>query len=106
MDGAVNFYQNWMKYKTGFGSTHREFWLGNDDIYILTLQSMYPSGSELRIDMNNWKDSTLYAKYSNFNLGSEVTNYTVHLSGYSGNISLYSLCTLYTKYSNFKLGSE
>ena len=50
-DCSTDFYRNWNDYKYGFGELHREFWLGNDIIYLLTLQAMYPKVSEALFKM-------------------------------------------------------
>jgi len=85
VDGTVNFYRNWKEYKEGFGKYQHEFYLGNEKIYILSLQGMYPKGSELRIDMEDWEEKKVFAKYSLFQIGNEVTKYQLHASGFSGN---------------------
>ncbi|XP_057291654.1 microfibril-associated glycoprotein 4-like [Hydractinia symbiolongicarpus] len=90
MDGTVNFYRNWREYKIGFGKLQHEFYLGNENLYILTLQSLYPKGSQLRVDMVDWDDRRIYAKYSSFQVDNENTKYTIHLGSYSGNAG-YSL---------------
>jgi len=84
-DGSVNFYRNWFNYKVGFGDLSDEFWLGNDNLFTLSLQALYPKRSELRIDMETWSGSKKYAKYSDFQIGDEHTKYKLHVTGYSGN---------------------
>ena len=85
MDGSVNFNVDWLAYKHGFGSVRREFWLGNDNLFTMTLQGLYSGGSELRIDFTDWNLDTFYAKYSQFQVGNEHTKYLLHTGGYSGN---------------------
>jgi len=83
VDGTVNFYRNWQEYKDGFGEYQHEYYIGNDDLNILTLQAIFLKGSELRIDMDNWSKN-VYAKYSKFQIGNVVTKYVMHVSGYTG----------------------
>ncbi|XP_053552090.1 ficolin-1-B-like isoform X2 [Bombina bombina] len=53
MDGSVDFYRDWHYYKRGFGNQWSEFWLGNDNIHLLT-----SNGDSLLRTHNNRKFST------------------------------------------------
>ena len=86
MDGSENFFRNWTEYKLGFGQLHREHWLGNENIYLLTAQAFF-KGSEVRFDMMAKDQSNMkWAKYSSFEVDNEPTGYTLHVSGFSGNV--------------------
>ena len=84
-DGSVNFFRNWDQYKIGFGQLNKEHWLGNENLFLMTIQAIYPGGSELRVELEDWFGVKKYAKYSKFQIGSEQTKYQIHVSGYSGN---------------------
>ena len=88
MDGSQNFYRNWAEYKEGFGQLHREHWLGNEYIFLLTAQA-FLKGSEVRIDMLGKGKSNMRktAKYANFEVDNETTGYRLHVSGYTGNVN-------------------
>jgi len=85
LNGQTNFYRGWSSYREGFGNPQREFWLGNENIYLLTYQAEYPTGSELRIDMEDWSSQKYLAKYTSFLIGSEGEGYKLHFNGFSGN---------------------
>nr|XP_034328008.1 microfibril-associated glycoprotein 4 [Crassostrea gigas] len=79
-DGSVDFYQSWQTYKTGFGVPQGEYWLGNEDIHLLTTRT----SQELRVDLNKFSGEKAYAKYSTFTVGSESQKYKLAVGGYSG----------------------
>eukprot|EP00058_Branchiostoma_floridae_P001310 XP_002586798.1 hypothetical protein BRAFLDRAFT_243239 [Branchiostoma floridae] len=81
-DGSVPFNRTWEEYRRGFGnlSLSREYWLGNENIHILTSQKDYT----LRVDMIDWEGETAYAEYSSFRVSNESDGYRLHISGYSG----------------------
>ena len=54
IDGSVNFFQDWDSYKNGFGQLQNEFWLGNENVFTMSLQGLCPRGNELRIDLINF----------------------------------------------------
>lgn len=76
-DGSVDFLRNWIDYKHGFGNIEGEYWLGNDNLHLLTNQDLY----EIRIDLYDFDDGKAYAKYSAFAIGSEKENYMLKILG-------------------------
>ncbi|XP_052704320.1 microfibril-associated glycoprotein 4-like [Crassostrea angulata] len=80
MDGSVNFYRSWQTYKDGFGKLQGEYWLGNEDIHLLTAKTK----QELRVDLQKFSGEKAYAKYSRFTMGSESEKYKLSVGGYSG----------------------
>ena len=79
-DGSVDFYRNWTDYKSGFGNLEGEHWLGLDNMYLLTHQSSAPP--QLRVDLADWEGNTSFAKYDQFSVGAEDSDYTLSVSGY------------------------
>ncbi|XP_033986013.1 microfibril-associated glycoprotein 4-like [Trematomus bernacchii] len=80
MDGTINFYRPWSNYKFGFGNMAGEYWLGLENIFLLTLRKE----NELRIDMEDFERGKRYAKYSSFSIDSEVDGYELHLGKFTG----------------------
>uniref|UniRef100_A0A8B9FBR5 Fibrinogen alpha chain n=1 Tax=Amazona collaria TaxID=241587 RepID=A0A8B9FBR5_9PSIT len=62
MDGSVNFNRTWQDYKRGFGSVdgkgQGEFWLGNENIHLLT-----QNNTLLRVELEDWDGNAEYAEY-------------------------------------------
>ncbi|XP_078579161.1 microfibril-associated glycoprotein 4-like [Branchiostoma floridae x Branchiostoma japonicum] len=80
-DGTVDFFLGWADYKTGFPSNlNGEFWLGNDNLYRLAVQTVY----QLRVDMEDVEGNTAYAAYSTFAISPESQNYKLDIGTYSG----------------------
>ena len=87
IDGNTNFYRSWQQYKHGFGKLQGEFWLGNENLYVLSTQALMEGGSELNITMrstHSW-DVTYWAFYRHFSLDSEAANYKLHIKYSYGN---------------------
>ncbi|XP_068962642.1 fibroleukin-like [Petaurus breviceps papuanus] len=80
LDGSTNFNRTWEDYKKGFGNLSREFWLGNDNIHLLTKSKEMV----LRIDLEDFKGVTLYALYDQFYVANEYLKYRLHIGNYSG----------------------
>ncbi|KAF7658538.1 hypothetical protein LDENG_00011610 [Lucifuga dentata] len=82
VDGSVDFDQTWEKYEKGFGQLDKEFWLGLKKIYSLAQQGTYI----LRVDLEDWKQEKHWAEY-HFSLEGPSTDYTLHLSHFSGDLA-------------------
>ncbi|KAI8477741.1 hypothetical protein Bbelb_445240 [Branchiostoma belcheri] len=80
-NGSVDFYRTWEEYKVGFGNLSTEFWLGNDNIHLLTNQARYG----LRVDLETFDGESSYAQYRSFSVLDEASKYKLSLgSGFSG----------------------
>ena len=80
VNGAVDFYRNWVDYEEGFGYLDHEFWLGLSKIHRLTKDAT----CKLRIDLRDAQNNSVYANYSTFSIGDGSTEYTLTIAGYSG----------------------
>ena len=82
-DGFGGFNRSWAEYKVGFGDPSGNYWLGNDLLSQLTANNRY----KLRFDLQQRDNGTwYYAEYSTFIVLSEAENYTLLVSGFSGNV--------------------
>ncbi|XP_078686058.1 uncharacterized protein LOC144918846 isoform X2 [Branchiostoma floridae x Branchiostoma belcheri] len=81
-DGSVDFYLYWDDYRAGFPSQRvsGEFWLGNDNIHLLTSQKDYV----LRVDLEAVDGASAYAVYDSFTVADESDKYRVAVGSYSG----------------------
>ncbi|XP_072240833.1 microfibril-associated glycoprotein 4-like [Leuresthes tenuis] len=80
MDGSVSFFRPWKHYKAGFGDVTGEYWLGLENIFLLTMRKE----NELRVDMEDWEGGKASAQYSLFSIGSENTGYELNLGSFTG----------------------
>ncbi|KAK0064976.1 BpsFReDn22 [Biomphalaria pfeifferi] len=71
---SVDWNLDWETYKTGFGSQCGDFYLGNENIYQLTVKASYL----LRIKID-FQDTNFTFYYSGFRLGSEEESYRLTL---------------------------
>ncbi|XP_072273035.1 microfibril-associated glycoprotein 4-like [Pyxicephalus adspersus] len=83
-DGKVDFYRGWKEYKAGFGRADGEYWLGLQNIHLLTLKKTY----YLRIDLVDWDNKTRYATYENFSISRlaidpEEDGYKLYFEGFT-----------------------
>lgn len=79
-DGSVSFNRKWDEYRKGFGDVTEEFWLGLDNIFLLTNQGHY----QLRIDIWDFYGSRVFAQYYNFYIDGARDFYRLHLSNHTG----------------------
>ncbi|XP_006115572.3 ficolin-3 [Pelodiscus sinensis] len=80
MDGSVDFYRPWSSYKKGFGSQLSEFWLGNENIHLLTQEGEF----QLRVDLVDFNGSSSFASYRSFKLKGEEDKYELVLGTFLG----------------------
>ncbi|XP_029015270.1 microfibril-associated glycoprotein 4-like [Betta splendens] len=80
VDGTESFYRSWKSYRSGFGNVAGEYWLGLENIFLLTIRKK----NELRVDMEDWEGGKAYAQYSSFSIDSENVNYQLHLGSFTG----------------------
>ncbi|XP_046895078.1 microfibril-associated glycoprotein 4-like [Hypomesus transpacificus] len=78
VDGSTNFYRGWSQYKAGFGSANGEYWLGLDNLHYLTNLRKH----ELRVDMEDFTGSKVFAFYSSFSVGPESNGYKLTVTGF------------------------
>ncbi|XP_036393424.1 microfibril-associated glycoprotein 4-like [Megalops cyprinoides] len=78
MDGSVNFYKPWEQYKNGFGNVSGEYWLGLENIFLLTWAKKY----ELKVDMEDFEGGKVHATYATFAIDSEADGYRLQLGKY------------------------
>ncbi|XP_077129916.1 microfibril-associated glycoprotein 4-like [Ranitomeya variabilis] len=69
-DGGVDFYRGWEDYKFGFGRASGEYWLGLQNIFLLTQKKTYG----LRIDMEDFENNTRHVTYDSFSLSPLAVN--------------------------------
>ncbi|CAI9586669.1 unnamed protein product, partial [Staurois parvus] len=82
-DGSVDFYRDWKSYKAGFGNLMTEFWLGNDNLHLLTSSGTW----ELRIDVQDYNNTKQYVKYSSIKVLGEPDKYKLLLGDFkNGNV--------------------
>ncbi|XP_048579243.1 uncharacterized protein LOC5521276 isoform X2 [Nematostella vectensis] len=77
VNGSENFNRTWDEYENGFGTTWKEFWLGNSNIRLLTNE---PKTLLVKLVTNS--GYTAIAYYHSFQLLG--TSNTLHVSEYSG----------------------
>nr|XP_009861078.1 ficolin-1-like [Ciona intestinalis] len=84
INGEQDFYLTWEEYRRGFGNKSREFWMGLDNLHLLTRDGSY----ELRIELKDCGNQTFYAKYGAFKVMNLSTNFRLQVSGFRGSPGL------------------
>ncbi|XP_053137583.1 ficolin-2-like [Hemicordylus capensis] len=78
VDGSVDFYRDWSAYKRGFGSRLAGFWLGNDNIHLLSSLGE----NELRVDLTDFDNQHTFATYQSFRIAAETDQYRLALGSF------------------------
>ena len=81
--GAISFNRTWAEYRDGFGNVDAhgagEFWLGNENLHLLTNQGE----TMLKIELSDWEGGVASAEYI-VKVGSAAEGFALHVSGYAG----------------------
>ncbi|XP_066294195.1 angiopoietin-related protein 2-like isoform X2 [Branchiostoma lanceolatum] len=80
-NGTVNFFRNWAAYKSGFGDPRGDFWLGLENMHLLTGRGGY----KLQVSLQDWNGIVAYAEYNSFKVEDEASKYRLRLGKYHGN---------------------
>ena len=89
VDGSVLFNQTWDEYVVGFGDPDGNYWLGLEKLHLLTGTG---TKHKLRVEMGSWDHLYIeWAEYDDFSVGHKITNYTIHIQGFTGNTSYDSM---------------
>ena len=84
MDSSTDFNVDWNGYATGFGIPTGNFWMGLEQVYQLTQSGSCRARFEILNDLSKW----LYLEYQQFYLEGASSFYRIHISGYTGDMSL------------------
>ncbi|XP_034472452.1 ficolin-1-like isoform X2 [Drosophila innubila] len=77
MDGSVNFYRTWRRYREGFGDLDGEFFLGLYKIYALTSES----SQELLVQLEDSQGNQTYESYGKFAIASDDEYFALNTLG-------------------------
>ena len=99
----VSFNRGWVEYQGGFGNISSDFWLGNDNIHLLS----HPAPVKIRFELEASGGHQGYAEYENFTISGSSDNYRINLSGYSGNLgnSFYSSHNIWWAENNMQFST-
>ena len=76
----IGFDQPWFSYKEGFGDIEGEFWLGNENVHLMTSHPPAPTQFELQIDLLSAEGESISIVYDEFRLSDENDFYRIHVS--------------------------
>merc|ERR1712096_572911 len=75
-----NFNKDWVSYKNGFGNLTGNYWIGLENMHLLTKNK----DMVWRIDLKDSENRLYFAKYNVFHIGDEKSGYTLNFGEYTG----------------------
>ena len=93
----ISFRRDWDAYKEGFGYLSSDGWLGLEKIHRLTKNGT----ARLLISVIDKSYNYYYAQYKEFIVGSEDTEYTLHIGNYTGDAGDSLSYSNYAKFSTY-----
>ena len=85
----------WNDYKNGFGNLSGEFWIGNENLHLLT--SYY--NTKVKFELEAANKPIYLITYSEFRVAAESSNYRLSISGYSGRMYILCFCFIFMFYN-------
>ena len=82
--------------KAPFGNIGGEFWLGLDNIRLVSIQRDYT----LRVELEDWDGVQKYATYDHFRVGNEDVKYKLVLGKYTGDAGMSPECAIRPRISH------
>ena len=76
----MDFARTWVEYKVGFGDAEGEYWIGNDNLHLLTKNR----DQKVKFDLAIAVGQTAYADYAQFWVANETESYLLTVGQYSG----------------------
>ncbi|XP_062548796.1 fibrinogen-like protein A isoform X2 [Armigeres subalbatus] len=81
VDGSMSFEKDWISYRKGFGEGDSNYWIGLENLHLLTTNRSY----ELRVELKDDSGIQKYASYDEFEIGSAAEYYKLKKLGtYNG----------------------
>jgi len=78
LDSTLNWTLPWSSYKAGFGTANGDYWMGNDNIHLVTTSKLY----RLRMEVLSMTMGWFSTEYNLFTLDAESNFYQIHVSQY------------------------
>ena len=94
INGTVDFGKTWNEYKIGFGDISHEYWIGNDNLHLIT--NYY--NTTVKFELEAFNGDKFIMRFSTFKVKDEASKYQLSISGYDGRM-YYLLYTYYTTHT-------
>ena len=75
----IDFFRGWNDYVLGFGNVVDGFWIGLDNLHLLT-----KCGAMMNVDLWSLADEFVYMRYSTFTVDDLYSDYTLTVDSSSG----------------------
>ncbi|KAH8266674.1 hypothetical protein KR018_009530, partial [Drosophila ironensis] len=97
-DGSENFHRNWNEYKNGFGNVRSEYFIGLENLHVIT----HSQPHVIYIEFEDFNGNVYHAQYDNFRVGGEDQLYKLETLGkYRGDSGDYLSSNINNNFSTF-----